>query len=358
MTDIISTSFKAVTGLTSIALNPAIPASLLAFAAYAPPELLRRAQSLERLHRFLGSRIVANYRLPLQILLVAGIARYLNRTANRWALNNWKLSGHSGWQWEKEIAVVTGGCNGIGKAIVLGLVRKGINVAILDVQPIPPDLQANPKVKYWKCDITSAAAIGEVADEIRTVLGHPSIVVNNAGVAYTHSIIDTDTESLQRIFGVNLLSLWSTAKEFLPNMIMRNKGHVVTIASMASYAALPSAVDYSATKAGALAFSEGLSCEIKHIYKSHGILTTVVHPMWVKTNMTAAHAEKVEKSYGRMMEPEDVARRVVGQILSRRGGQLIIPDAWSWASIGRGLPSWVQEVMRDAVGREVPQLGP
>ncbi|KAI8260436.1 Dehydrogenase RED2 [Colletotrichum sp. SAR11_239] len=124
---------------------------------------------------------------------------------------------------------------------------------------MPADLRANQKVKYWKCDITSPEAVSASATEIRASLGNPSIVVNNAGVAYTHSVIETDPEDLQRIFGVNLLSLWFTAKEFIPDMIMKNKGHIVTVASMASYSALPTAVDYSATKAGALAFSEGLS---------------------------------------------------------------------------------------------------
>ncbi|KAF3809973.1 Dehydrogenase RED2 [Colletotrichum gloeosporioides] len=357
MTDIISSTLKTINGIAAVAVHPLVPASLLTFVAYSPPDMLRRFPSLNRLHQLLTANFVVRYRLPLQILLVAGIARYLNRAANRWALNNWRLTSHPGWRWANEIAVVTGGCNGIGKAIVIGLAQKGVTVAVLDIQPMPADLRANQKVKYWKCDITSPEAVSASATEIRASLGNPSIVVNNAGVAYTHSVIETDPEDLRRIFGVNLLSLWSTAKEFIPDMIMKNKGHIVTVASMASYSALPTAVDYSATKAGALAFSEGLSCEIKHVYKASGILTTVVHPMWVKTNMTAAHAERVEQSYGRMMEPEDVAKRVTGQIFSCRGGQLIIPDQWSWASGNRGLPSWVQEIMRDAVGREVPRLG-
>lgn len=74
-------------------------------------------------------------------------------------------------------------------------------------------------------------------------------------------------------FEVNILAHFWTVKEFLPSMIKRNHGHVITIASMASFAALGEMVDYSCSKVGALAFHEGLTQEIRHWYGAKKIRT-------------------------------------------------------------------------------------
>jgi short-subunit dehydrogenase len=89
-------------------------------------------------------------------------------------------------------------------------------------------------------------------------MGAPSILINNAGIAHAHTILDTSDEYLRKIFDVNLLSNWYTVKAFLPDMITKNKGHIITIASTASYAGVGGMVDYTATKAGVLAFHEGM----------------------------------------------------------------------------------------------------
>lgn len=347
MASVVPLTSGLIRAVTNLTLQPAIPASALAFLAYAPADVVQRVFNPQTLQRLFGTTDVKS---PLRIILALGIARVLNRFLSRWALNNWTLSAQSGWQWQGELAVVTGGCSGVGRAIVLGLVEKGVEVAILDVQELPADMAKIRTIKHWMCDITSAEAIKEAADDIRLTLGHPTIVVNNAGIAQSHSIIETPDAFLRNIMGVNLMALWATAREFLPNMILKNKGHVVTVASMASYVALPSAIDYSATKAGALAFNEGLKSEIKHIYKSPGVMTTVVHPMWVATNMTAKYADRIEKSQGPMMSAQAVADSVLKQIYSRKGGHVFVPDRTSWISAIRGLPSWMQEMMRDVPG--------
>lgn len=113
-------------------------------------------------------------------------------------------------------------------------------------------------VKFYRCDITSALAIQEAADWIRSDLGAPSILVNNAGIASAHTILDTSDEWLHKIFDVNLLSNFTTVKAFLPDMVVKNKGHVVTVASAASFVTVAGLVDYCSTKAGVFAFHEGM----------------------------------------------------------------------------------------------------
>ncbi|CAI4217772.1 unnamed protein product [Parascedosporium putredinis] len=269
----------------------------------------------------------------------------------RCALNNWRLTGHPGWEWEKEVAVVTGGCSGIGKEVVLGLVANGVRVAILDVQPLPKDLEAIDAVHYWACDISSPAAVKAAADEIRSTLGNPSILINNAGMAFKDTILDASPDRIQKIVSVNLVALWWTTREFLPAMITANKGHIFTVASMASYVAMPMSAHYAATKSGALSFHEALRSEIKHMYKAPGVLTTAVHPMWVKTDMTAPHAEDIERHHGPMMMASDIANPIVKQVLDRRGGHLLIPGSGGLASGFRGFPSWLQEAILDRIGK-------
>ena len=147
------------------------------------------------------------------------------------------------------------------------------------------------------------------------------------------------------------MSLWFTTQQFLPRMIQMNKGHVVTVASLASFVALATGADYSATKAGALAFHEALACELKHYYKAPNILTTVVHPNFVSTPLVEDFADQLKRGGVRMLTADDIAREVVRQLESRRGGQLIIPKSTAGVAGIRGWPTWLQEVLRDTVAK-------
>ncbi|KAM0417255.1 hypothetical protein ACHAPT_012766 [Fusarium lateritium] len=352
MTSLIQRVVETLRIVGGTALYPALSASALAFLTYGPPHLIAKAIEFEIIACWIG---VFGLETALKVLIGLGIGQVWNRIQNHRASNNWSIVSRAKWIWPEEIAVVTGGCNGIGKAIVLALVRKGVRVAVLDVADFPPDLAQIDTVFYWKCDITSPSAVGAAANSIRETIGHPSILINNAGMANQSSILELAPEKVSKLIEVNLLALWYTVKEFLPNMILKNKGHVVTIASMSSFISLPTAVDYSASKAGALAFHEGLACEIKHLYKAPGVLTTVAHPMWVDTNMTKDHQKAIERSGGgnKMMKPEDVAQVVTDQIFSCRGTQLIIPPSATWLSKVRGFPNWLQELIRDSIGKRL-----
>jgi short-subunit dehydrogenase len=105
--------------------------------------------------------------------------------------------------------------------------------------------------------VTSPSSIAEAAKFVRAELGEPSILINNAGVGQPHSILDTSNEWVTKIFQINIISHFWTVKEFLPSMIRKNKGHIVGLASMASFVAPPGIVDYAATKAAVMAFHEG-----------------------------------------------------------------------------------------------------
>jgi short-subunit dehydrogenase len=142
-----------------------------------------------------------------------------------------------------------------------------------------------PNVFFYKVDLTSSAAIKEVATQTRKEHGHPTILINNAGVGFGGSILEEPEAKIRLTMEVNTLSHFWTVKEFLPSMIQNDHGHIVTVASMASFAALGEMADYAASKAGALAFHESLSQEIRHWYKAKR----------VRARYAAAHTIRVSR---------------------------------------------------------------
>ncbi|KAJ5727657.1 hypothetical protein N7493_005477 [Penicillium malachiteum] len=178
--------------------------------------------------------------------------------------------------WRKEIVLITGGSTGIGELVARKLAKNSVKVVVLDLAPPKNPFPAN--VYFYKADITSPDALHQVAEAIRADVGSPTVLFNNAGVASKRPILDEKVESVRRTFDVNCVALFILTKEFLPSMIKENHGHILTMASMASYAMLASNVDYSCSKAAALTFHEGLTQELKHRYNAKHVRTSVVSP--------------------------------------------------------------------------------
>lgn len=122
----------------------------------------------------------------------------------------------------------------------------------------------------------------------------------------------------------------------------------MSVASLASFVTLAAAVDYSCTKSALLSFHEGLTAELKHRYKCPQIKTTIVHPNWTKSAITAHPAMQAGlRSVGvKLLETEDVAEAMVKQILAAKSGQLVLGPAL--APKVRALPTWLQEIIRDS----------
>lgn len=206
-------------------------------------------------------------------------------------------------------------------------------------------------VTYYKCDITKKSEVTETAARIRRSHGPPSILVNNAGIAHSHTIMDTSEEWLEKLFRVNLFSHYLLIQEFLPAMLSNRKGHIVAIASMASYLSGCNIVDYCATKAGVLALHEGLNQELKWRYGEAGrcINTSIVHPMWARTKIIESWEASMALAKTVVLPPEAIAGPVVEQILSGRSGQLYCPPSAVQVTAVRGFPTWLQETIRDGV---------
>jgi short-subunit dehydrogenase len=136
-----------------------------------------------------------------------------------------------------------------------------------------------PNVFFHNVDITWPAAIHEAATQVRREHGEPTILINNAGVGFMGTIIEEAESNVRRTLEVNTLSHFWMVKEFLPAMIKNDHGHIITIASMASFAALNGMANYASSKAAALAFHESLTQEIRHSYGAKRVRTRYAYAL-------------------------------------------------------------------------------
>ncbi|CAC5366521.1 17-beta-hydroxysteroid dehydrogenase 13,Estradiol 17-beta-dehydrogenase 11,Protein dhs-3 [Mytilus coruscus] len=193
-----------------------------------------------------------------------------------------------------KIVLVTGAGHGIGKEIALELARKGAKLVLWDVN------KANNE---------------ETATEIRTEqmrreVGDVDILVNNAGILYGGELLKLKEAHIRRTFEVNTLAHFWTVKEFMPAMLEKNSGHIVTIASMSAKSGTAYLVDYSASKYAAYGFTEALQEEILKLGKD-GVKTTTVNPMFVATGLVKEPKDKVYP----ILKPKDVALETVKGIM-------------------------------------------
>ncbi|KAJ5365085.1 Short-chain dehydrogenase/reductase SDR [Penicillium concentricum] len=262
----------------------------------------------------------------LKVLTAHGLINWLNNWLDHRTINN---SVSDAYNWHRETVILTGGSNGIGRRIAELLGARDIKVAILDIAP--QQVRTN---------------IADVASKIRASFGRPSILINNAGICTGKTIIKTTAAQTRRMFEVNTFAHYWLAQEFLPDMIEANHGMVVTVASQAGYTVTPNMVDYSASKAAAIAFHEGLGAELVTRYHAPKIRTVLVTQGFTRTNLIKDLTPE-DTWFNPLLHPETVAEQLVEQVLKGESGHVVVPGSAGWiAKRFRGLPAWLQHSLR------------
>jgi all-trans-retinol dehydrogenase (NAD+) len=219
--------------------NPVITGPLLYIFTIAPEGI--QQPILQALNTYVSDLALGRTVTVLKWLFALGLFTTLNSFFSELAQNNfrWKSEKYR-YDWPKEIAVVTGAGSGFGRLISEGFSSHGIRVMALDIHDaLPAEMQSNKKIHYYKCDITSVEAVNATAEAIRLEHGNPSILINNAGIAFEGNVLKATPDQVRRIFNVNTISHYFTVNAFLPSMIAQHKGHIVTLASMASFISAP-----------------------------------------------------------------------------------------------------------------------
>lgn len=181
-----------------------------------------------------------------------------------------------------------------------------------------------------------------MADRVRAEVGHPTVVINNAGVMRGKKILEAEPADVRFTFDVNALAPFWVARAFVPHMAARDHGMFVTVASYASWMPVTGAVDYCASKAAALAFHEGLTTELTTVHKAPRVRTVVVHPAHTRTQLADGWDQGTAFSVPELL-PETIADAVVRKVLSGTSGSIILPESGALLlPLLRALPDWFQ----------------
>jgi all-trans-retinol dehydrogenase (NAD+) len=204
------------------------------------------------------------------------------------------------------------------------------------------------------CDVSKRENVYEQAKKLIADFGPVDILVNNAGVV-SHKGPDTvpgplflsvPDERIAKTIEINTLSLFWTSKAFLPSMIERNSGHVVTISSAAGLIGVKGLSDYCAGKFAAFGFDESLRMEFKRMKSK--IRTTVVCPFFIDTGMF--HGVKTRfPLLLPILKSEYATKKIVKAVLKNKR-ILIMPRFVYSVFLLRLLPTWVLDVAANFFG--------
>jgi all-trans-retinol dehydrogenase (NAD+) len=224
-------------------------------------------------------------------------------------------------------ALITGAASGIGRRLATELGRAGASLVLWDIDERGLDdaqaelRGAGREVRTYACDLTRREDIEAVAGRTLADCGPVDILVNNAGIVSGKNLLEITPAEIERTFQVNTLALFWTSKAFLPGMLERDRGHIVTIASAAGLAGTSRLTDYCSSKFAAVGFDESLRVELKR--QGSRIVTTVVCPFYTDTGMF----EGVKTRFPWLLpilDPDYVVRRTVSAIAKDRR-RLIMP---------------------------------
>jgi 3-oxoacyl-[acyl-carrier protein] reductase len=223
---------------------------------------------------------------------------------------------------EGRTAIVTGGAQGIGLAIVKRLLDSGATVRIWDRDKALLDRTVGAlsgSASGASVDVTDAGAIAKATDDALRALGRIDVLVNNAGIAgMAVPTIEYTVEEWEKVLKVNLTGPFLTCRAIAPHMVKGKYGRIVNIASIAGKEGNPNASAYSAAKAGVIALTKALGKELA----GDDIAVTCITPGVAKTRIldqvTQAHIDymlaKVPR--GRFLQVEELAS-LVGWLVSR-----------------------------------------
>ena len=248
---------------------------------------------------------------------------------------------------QPRVAIVTGGGAGIGEAISLRLAADGAAVAVLDLdgdsaaRTAAAIEAAGGIAMASECDVADRTSIEARVAATVDQLGHPTILINNAGISPFERFLEISPESLDRVLAVNLRGTFEFCQVVIPHMVEQGWGRIVNVSSSSAQTGNFGQTHYSASKAAVIGLTKSLARE----FGRKGITVNAIAPSFIETPSLHRAAEGGHLGGGieehipttpvrRVGQPEDIAAACAylcrddadyftGQLLGVNGGRVI-----------------------------------
>jgi 3-oxoacyl-[acyl-carrier protein] reductase len=237
------------------------------------------------------------------------------------------------------VALVTGGAQGIGKAVALLLAQNGADIVVSDInldkaEETAREVQAlDRKALATKVDVATLGDVEKMVDTVLEQFGRVDILVNNAGITRDKLILRMTEEDWDAVLNINLKGTFNCTKAVVRHMSKQKYGKIVNIASVVGEMGNAAQANYAASKAGVIGFTKTIARE----FAQRGINVNAIAPGYIETPMTDSLPDKVKEELKRLIpldrlgKPEDVAEAVLflvsesanyitGHVLNVNGG--------------------------------------
>lgn len=215
---------------------------------------------------------------------------------------------------KEKVAVVTGGANGIGRALALRFASEGARAVVVadkdleNAERVAREIANESHGLAVRTDVSDEAAIALLVEQTLDAYGQIDLFCSNAGVGGAPGGPEAPNEVWQRTWEINVMAHIYAARAVLPKMLERGEGYLLQTASAAGLLTQIGSATYSVTKHSAVAFAEWLSVT----YGDRGIRVSCLCPQGVRTKMLLGEDGKRETFLNPgAIEPEDVAEAVV-----------------------------------------------
>lgn len=240
---------------------------------------------------------------------------------------------------DRKVAIVTGGGQGIGRAITLDFAEAGIDVVVADINLEMAETAAAEAAAAgsaplaFELNVADARNVEALVEKVSEKYGRIDYLINNAGITRDALMMRMGDDAWQAVIDVNLTGTYFCSKAVIRVMMKQRDGRIVNISSVVGAMGNAGQTNYAASKAGVVGFTKSLAREVA----ARGITVNAVAPGFIQTAMTDALPDKAREELvnlipnGRLGTPEDVAAAVrflisedasyiTGQVLHVNGG--------------------------------------